>query len=135
MIPAKKEKEFKDLSLGEKTELLFELREEKDSLNEELKEVRKQIDELQYNIIEEMEDQGLEKHSTHRGTISLSVKLYPNVIDKQEFINWCVDNGHYGMIVARANEASFREFFEENFEYPQGTDAYEKPTLNVRRRS
>ena len=119
--------------LGEKTEELFELRDMKSELNTKLKDLNRKIDEIQWSIVQEMEEIGIDKLTTEAGTISKKLALYPSIDDKDEFITWAVANDQLGMLVAKANEAVFRAYFEEFNIYPPGTDAFEKIKLNIRR--
>ena len=121
------------MSLGEKTSLLFDLRNQKAELEAKVKDITREIEELNWEIIQGMENAGLDKMTVAEGTVSRTVKLYPSIQDKDTFINWCVEQGLPGMMVVRANEAVFREFFDQHNEYPEGLDAFEKATLNVRR--
>ena len=120
-------------TLGMKTSKLFELREKKAEVNAVLSEINKDIEDLEYRIGQEMESTGLDKMSVAEGTVSRTVKLYPKIEDMETFIKWCADNDRTDMIQKRVNEGSFREFFEQNNMYPEGLDAYEKSSLNVRR--
>ena len=126
--------DFTGMSLGEKTSELFKLREQKAELAAETTKLNKQIDYLRHLIVEDMENAGLDRVATEEGSISAKLKVYPTVTAKEDFINWCVNNGRTDMMIIRANEASFREYFEECFEYPEGLEGYEKTDLNVRRR-
>jgi len=125
--------DFKHLTVGEKVELLFELREKKEELTKELTEFNKKIDALSFEVLQDMEDSGLNRIAVGAGSVTRSVKLYPKIENFEAFMRWCVENERFDMLQKRANGAPFREFYETNNEYPDGLDAYEKATLNVRR--
>lgn len=125
--------DFKHLTAGEKVELLFELREKKEELSKELTEFNKKIDALSFEVLQDMEDSGLNRIAVGAGSVTRNVKLYPKIENFEAFMRWCVENERFDMLQKRANAAPFREFYETNNEYPDGLDAYEKATLNVRR--
>lgn len=120
-------------TLGELTSQLFELKERKAALEAKKREVNKMIDDIEFMIIQKMDENGLDRLSVDEGTVSKKVELYPRVEDKDAFINWALNNGYAGMITAQVNRAVFKEYYEEYNEYPEGVDAFEKPKLNTRR--
>jgi hypothetical protein len=120
-------------SLGKLVEQMFELRKEKEDLKQAEKEINKMLDELTQKAIDLMETQGIDSLRVSSGTVSRSVALYPSVADKQAFINFCVANNRPDLMVVSANRGTFKEYFEQYNEYPDGLDAYEKATLNFRR--
>jgi len=122
------------MKMGDKLNQIFELRARKAELNDEIKSINREIERLEFELIKEMDEQGLERLQTETGSATRSVALYPKVEDKEAFVNWCVENARLDMLVAQANRGSFREYFEENNEYPEGVDAYEKASLNYRTR-
>lgn len=119
--------------LGDMIDELFRLRVEKQELSNTLKELGDTIDSTEWAILQKMEELELDQAKTDSGTVSRKVELYPNIEDKEAFVNWCHERGDNSFMVVTANKASFRAFYEENNEYPDGINAYEKATLNVRK--
>jgi len=122
------------MNMGEKIDQLFDLRARKKELQTKLKDLNKEIQSLEYEIIENMEDTGLDKVSTDSGTVSMKVELYPSVDDQEAFIEWCYENGRPDMIQKRVSSRAFREYFEETGEFPEGVKAYDRKKLNIRRK-
>lgn len=120
-------------SLGKLVEQMFALREEKEALKQREREINILLDELSMKAIRMMEMQGIDSLRVPSGTVTRSVALYPSVVDKQAFINFCVENNRTDLMVVSANRGTFKEYFEQYNEYPDGLDAYEKATLNFRR--
>ena len=120
-------------SLGKLVEQMFELRKEKEAIKQREREINKLLDELSMKAIQMMETQGIDSLRVPSGTVTRSVALYPSVADKQAFINFCVANDRPDLMVVSANRGTFKEYFEQYNEYPDGLDAYEKATLNFRR--
>lgn len=121
------------MTLGEKLRRIYELRDEKDELSEQVKEINKQIDELEWQVLQGMEENALDRMDCDRGSATRNVKLYPKIADKDEFLAYVFESGKTEMLVANVNQAAFRDHFETFNTYPDGVDAYEKATLNYRR--
>jgi len=120
--------------LGEKVDRLFQLRAEKAELEQQVKELTAEIEQLQYEILRGMEETGVDKLSTASGTVSRKVELHPQIVDWDVFVDWVYSTGNLSMIQRRVNSGAFRSFVEETNEYPEGLDAYQKPILNVRKK-
>jgi len=120
-------------TLGEMTSTLFHLREKKAEIEQKRREINKCIEDLEFKIITQMDEAGLDKMSVAEGSVSRKVELYPRIEDKDTFVNWAIKNGFIGMITAQVNRAQFKEYFENFNEYPDGVDAFEKEKLNHRR--
>jgi hypothetical protein len=122
------------ISQGDLINMLFALKETKATLNEQLKEVNGELASVEYQILQNMEASGLEKQSTELGTVSKKVELYPKVEDFEEFVNFIAEEGRYEMIQKRPSPPQFRAYYEETGAYPDGLDAFDKVTLNTRKK-
>ena len=123
------------MNVGEITDKLFELRQKKSTLAEQVKDTEAEIESLTYLAIEDMKELGLDKLTTASGTVSLKQsELYPTVKDKDAFIEWAVQNGKKEMLIVRANSAAFKEYFTEMGAYPEGTDGYYADKLNFKKK-
>ena len=120
--------------IGNLIDEFFELRNEKEKREGELKEVKQKLDELESKILSCMDNDQIEKAATDKGSVSLNVKIYPQITDREEFFNFVKDTGKTELITFSANQASFRSFLEEENEYPPGTEGFVKSKLNARRR-
>lgn len=122
------------MNLGELNDRLFELREKKDKLRSELSEVQAEIDKVEYQLIEKMEETGLDKISTDRGTASMKIEIYPSVADLNALVNWAYENNKPEIVQKRVSKKVFEEWFEQTGEFPEGIKTYERKKLNVRRK-
>ena len=122
------------MKLGDIIDKIFELRQKKDDINAELKELNAEINDLEYQAICAMDDAGLDKTSTGSGSVSMKIEQYPNVTDLNSLVNWAFENGKPEILQRRVSKGVFKEYFEETGEYPDGIDTFEKKTLNYRRR-
>jgi hypothetical protein len=119
--------------LGSKIDRLFDIRARMDILAQEKSDLQKENDCLELEIIDQMEKAGIDSSKTKSGAVTRKVELYPNIIDRKAFIDWCVENDNTSMMTVNANKATFKAYFNENGEYPEGLDAYSKSTLSVRK--
>lgn len=123
------------MNVGELTDKLFKLRQEKTELSDKLKDIEASIENYTYLAIENMKDLGLDKLTTACGTVTLKqAELYPTVKDKDAFIDWAVQNEKKEMLIIRANQAAFKEYFAEMGAYPEGVDGYYADKLNFRKK-
>jgi hypothetical protein len=122
------------LNLGAKVDELYELRVKKDELNAQLTEINKQIDALEYQILQDMETAGVDSVKSNLATATMKVKLYPQVKDMEALVAWANENGKPEILQRRVSEGVFKDFYEETGAYPDGVDAFQKTTLNFRKR-
>lgn len=120
-------------TLGGMIDELFELRAQKEALALQEKALNARIEQATYAILTNMESEDLPKASGTLGTVSRKLELYPSVVDMPSFMQWCVETGNTHMVQKRVSSAAFKEYFAANNEYPDGLDAFEKASLNVRR--
>lgn len=125
---------FKDLTIEQLGDALFEGRERIRQLEALKTEEQKRFDEIEYLMITKMEEAGLTSAGISRCTFSLKVEPYPQVKDMALFVKWAADNDKPEMIQKRVSSAVFREYFEQTNELPDGVDTYEKKTLGMRKR-
>ena len=125
---------FKDLTIEQLGDALFEGREKIRQLEALKTEEQKRFDEIEYLMITKMEEAGLTSAGISRCTFSLKVEPYPQVKDMALFVKWASDNDKPEMIQKRVSSAVFREYFEQTNELPDGVDTYEKKTLGMRKR-
>lgn len=118
----------------EVTEKMLELRTIKATLAEQTKAINGELSALEFKLIEEMTDSGESKFSTGFGTVSIKTALHPQVIDMEAFVKFVMENDKPEFLQKKVNSAVFREYFEENGEYPEGIDAYERTTLSFRKK-
>jgi predicted transcriptional regulator len=121
-------------NLGELLERLAGLKDQMDEINTTKSDLQKEIDQLEFQVISEMERNGVDKTTCNRATASLKIKMCPQIKDMDSLLRWCYENNRPDMLQKRVSDTAFKEFYEENNEYPDGIDTYEKKTINFRRR-
>jgi hypothetical protein len=123
------------MKIGELVDQLFVKRSRKEELEEELKGVKAEIEKLEYDCIQAMKDEGVDKTSTGSGSVTLKVEQYPSVTDLEALVDWAHANGMAGILQRRVSKTVFDEYFEDTGEYPDGVDTYVKEKLNFRRKN
>lgn len=120
-------------NLGDKIDRLYDINAEIDELKSRLSDLNKDKDALEYQILQDMENIGVDKVRGSKGTASMKVDLYPQVKDMEALVNWASETGNTAILQKRVSSGVFKEYFEQNGEYPPGIEAYNKSTLNFRR--
>lgn len=115
-------------------EHLRKLKDMKDKKNEELKALNAEIEQTERRLIEQMELDGLDTLSIRGiGTAFITVKDYPQVTDMEQFVKWCYENNRTDMIQKRVSSTAYTQYVQTENIMPDGTDVYQKATLNFRR--
>lgn len=124
--------------------LYRELKEKKDALNAELRELQKQLDETEKVLSEEMINNELQKFTLDGYTFYLNTrtKASPYAQYKQEVYRWLKDNGYGDLVYETVNANSFSAFVSKDLlaevdELPkelQGkVNVYEQITIGMRK--
>ena len=89
----------------------------KKELNDLLKEVNKELNELNFYILKKMNerDQTQGKYGNIAVSVSSQIQPQPNPEKWEEIYQWAVDNGRTDMLMKRVNAAPFREALESPF--------------------
>ena len=115
-------------------EHLRKLKDMKDKKNEELKALNAEIEQTERRLIEQMELDGLDTLSIRGvGTAFITVKDYPQVTDMEQFVKCCYENNRADMIQKRVSSTAYTQYVQAENIMPDGTDVYQKATLNFRR--
>ena len=130
---ARKTAEPEKPSLGALIDQMHALREKKRELEASIKDLEGQATSLESQIMDGMNEQGLEKMSGAVGTVSISSTTVANVTDWDAF--WAyVHKMKYGhLIQRRVSDPAYRELIESGKHVP-GTEPFIKKRLNLRAR-
>lgn len=121
-----------DNNLGLKINSFFELKSKKDKLNLELKSINAKLEEIQDDIINEMDNEGLFEAKSKLGKVFRKVKVIPQIQNKELFFTWAVRNKRFDMLQSRVSPAPIIEMLEEENELPDGISTFTKQILNKR---
>ena len=126
-------------------EFLTHLKDNKVQVEEELKQIKRQIDEQEKKLVEPMVDEELQNFKGKNGiTYSLKTTVIPSVLaeNKPSLIEALKENGYETLVKEEVNAQTFKSFVkEQGWEtdeqlpvYLQGiVSLYEKTTIGTRR--
>ena len=122
-----------DAPLEEMANEFRALKDQKDALNKQVKDINPQLEYLQKNIISRMQGEGATKISFDAGTFSIKTDIYPQIKDFPAFLEYIVSHKAWELIQKRVNAAPYREMIL-NEEEIAGLGEYEDTKLNFRRK-
>lgn len=121
-------------TLGELIDRMFEVRNKKYAQNDQIKILNEELKSLEDFILEQLDEQGLDKASGEKATASRSLKIYPSVDNKELFLRWVVQNEKFEMIQSKCNAAPVRELLENENIIPEGVSTFDRMELSLRKR-
>lgn len=120
-----------DEKIGQIIDLLFDLREEKAKLNDEIKKINARVEKGQKMLIESLEAQGLDKARGSKATASIAPQLVPNVDDKVAMAKWAYENDRFDILQSRVAPAPVREMFALENKLPDGISLFTKTVVSI----
>jgi len=121
------------ISLGDTINEMFELRERKRELNAELKDIEQAIRDLEGQILQGLDEQGVQQTRTGRATATISEQTIPSVQDWDAVYDYVRENEAQYLFERRLAAGAWRELHESGETVP-GTEPYVRRTVNLRRR-
>lgn len=123
---------------------LKDLRDHKDALSEQLKEVNARIEDTETALAEAMVSKEMQNFTRDGFTFYLRDQLFASAVKdrREELHDWLKENGYGGLVkeVVHANSlrAFVKEQLEEADELPEGlrdlVNVYEKTTVGIRKK-
>jgi len=126
-------------------EFLSHLKDNKATIEEQLKQVKRQIEVQEQKLVNMMVDEELQSFKGNNGiTYSLKTMAAPNILaeNKPELIKRLKENGHEGIVKEDVNTQTFKAYMKEmgwetNEELPEFlqdiVNIFEKTTIGTRR--
>lgn len=115
----------------ELTNKLYQLREEKKILDEQLSALKEQIETVEADIIAWMEANGLEQIKDKNGTTYLKPDVYARITDEATAFAWLQENGHGDIIKQTVHNRTLTSLVKECGEFP-GVQAHYETKIAVR---
>lgn len=136
IVNASKQAQYTELDAktGELVSAWFDLNKEVKRVSDELKRLKAEQEALELHILDKMDMDGLDKISTSKGTMSVSVKMAPNVNDQVALITWInedLDN-RIGFLTKSISSKAVEELYTTEGVLPPGVSVYNKVRLNKR---
>ncbi len=102
-----------------------------DGLNAELKELRKQQDEIDYELLKKLDEQGVSKTGTSVASISIREDTVPEVTDWDTLYAHVTATGDFGLLQRRVSSTAYKEALKLGEEVP-GLQPREIRRINFR---
>lgn len=121
------------LSLGEVTELMVQIRSKKREAQKVVDGYDVEYKALEKQLIDMLEQTELDKVSSTSGTASLSISNVPDVTDIKSLYEYILSTGYVHLLGQRVSAPAWRELMEKGSDVP-GTKTYIRKTINLRTR-
>jgi predicted nuclease with TOPRIM domain len=121
-------------SVGTIIDSLFQLRESKRQLEEQVKNLTTQYTELEEQLMEKLDADGLDKATGKLATAWVSSTVVANIDGEEnwkEFYAFIKKTGYFHLLQRRVSDAAYRELLESGKKIP-GTQPFTKKRLNLR---
>lgn len=118
-------------SLGATIDNLWAMREEKRRLEAELKEVEDRIAELEEQLLDRLDAEGLDKATGSKATVSVSTNTVAQVTDWDELWKFILKNKYTHLLQRRVSDPAYRELLEQGKRVP-GVEPFLRRRLNLR---
>lgn len=105
-------------TIGDKIDLLHALREQKRELEEQIKQVSKEMDGLEKQLIEQLDKEGVVKSTGRCATASISTSIKPSVEDWDAFYKYIHRHKYYHLLERRPSVTGCRELLETKGKIP-----------------
>jgi hypothetical protein len=121
------------MNIGKEIDKLVTKREAMRALQKEIDAIKHEFDADSLLIMEEMEQQGMQKATGMLGTISLKDTLIAHVIDWDRVYNYILRNKAFHLMQKRISDGAFRELLESRKgKSIPGIDKFNKKGINLR---
>jgi hypothetical protein len=117
-------------TLGTLIDQASEIREQKRELERQIKQKNEALDELEQQIIEALDKQGVTSSTGRRATGSITESVVPNVKDWDAFYAYIFKNKYGHLLDRRPSVTGCRELFETKGKIP-GVEPFTKRKLSL----
>lgn len=122
------------LSLGELSDRLWEERERKRALEEQMKDIERGIEALTLELLERMEAEKLDQVKGSNASVSIGTNVIAKVDDWEAFGAYIVKNKYLHLLQRRVSDPAYRELLERlpKGKSIPGVEPFVKKRLNIR---
>jgi hypothetical protein len=118
--------------LGDKIDRMFDLREQKRLLTDQIKEIDEEYNEIRDALMGQMTELGTETARATLAQATLTQAVVPTVKDWDELYQYIKDNDALYLLERRPSVGAFRELFQGGEQIP-GVEPYTKFDVSLRR--
>lgn len=105
-------------SIGDRIDRLHELREQKRSKEDEIKDLNSQMADLENIIMLEMQNQSVEKLTSPKATVYLNRSVKPQIEDWDAFLDYVSESRQFQLLERRVSSSGFKEMLEHGRPVP-----------------
>jgi len=120
------------LTIGENADRLNKVKQLKAKLNEEIKELNKEIFTIEIELQNELQAIGLDKFSTKQVAITMTSADVPNIENLEEFYNYIIENRAPYLLQRRPSAAAMAEIWNSGQEI-KGVSKVNKVTIRTKK--
>lgn len=114
-------------------ETILDYKATESELNKRLSQIKEERKAVERQVIEWMQDQGLERTGIGAANVSVQRKRHPQVTDWDAFYEFIYKNNAAYLMQRRVSSTAVEEFVNSGEDVP-GIEYYEEDVLSVRRR-
>jgi hypothetical protein len=100
-------------------------------LNTELKELNKEKDDLDYQLLTKLDEQGLSRTANDKASVSINADTVPEVTDWDAFYSYVLEQQDFSLLQRRVNSAAYKELLKLSASVP-GLQPREIRRINFR---
>lgn len=119
------------MNIGEKINQIWQLREQHRKLTADDKDVKAGIAELERDIINELESQGLFTTHADKAMVTLTEMDVPSITDWDTFLDWVKETESWYMLSKSVSASAYREALASGIN-PPGIEPFTKKSLSIR---
>lgn len=120
-------------TLGERIDEVFEKDQEIDELEADLRELKKQREVLETELLTAMVQDEVEQSRGKRANATIRKTVYPSIADRQKFQKWVYKNKAIELLQNRISVTAYNERKEAGIIVP-GTKEFEKTWVSITKR-
>ena len=106
------------MNINELIEARAKVKEELTALNTELKELRKEQEELDYALLTQLDEQGLSRTANDKASVSINNDTVPDVTDWDALYEHINSTKDYSLLQRRVSSTAYKELLKLGEEIP-----------------
>ncbi|MBS0454027.1 MAG: hypothetical protein JSS14_22215 [Proteobacteria bacterium] len=119
-------------TIGSDIDSMWNLREKKRGLEAEASKIEKEIAEIEERLMKNMSEQGVEKSTGSKASVSITESIVADVTDWDKFYAYIGKNKAWQLLQRRVSDPAWRELAKDGDKPLPGTQPFKKRRLNLR---
>lgn len=119
------------MNINELIEARSEVKTSMEALTNSLKDLQASKDNLDYQLIGALEEQGLSRTANDKASVSINTSTVPNVVDWDAFYEFIFSTKDENLLQRRPSSTAYKEFLKMGIEVP-GLEPREVKRINFK---